>query len=222
MPIFTKPDAAASFPIDTTTPFHPTKALYIADTTELSLTITITDITPILSSPSIHNPVENPEPLLKLAKSTASTLPAILTLTRPTHLSRTWTATDPRSNTKLAELSNPLWSLGKWTIKFPSDSPHSSHDIYLHPAGFATKADEFVKDSVPYFWDVLDGRRLCKLYKATEGRRVEVGRFVGEGVRAREGVLLIEGEGNAGEGVDEVVVGVTFLGVLMRVDSFRA
>jgi hypothetical protein len=49
-----------------------------------------------------------------------------------------------------------------------------------------------------------------------EGRKVEVARFVGESVRAREGVLLVVGD------VDEVVVMVTFLGVLMRVDSFRA
>ncbi|KAK4444451.1 3-phosphoshikimate 1-carboxyvinyltransferase [Podospora aff. communis PSN243] len=218
MPLLSKQDAAASFPIDTTTPFHPTKAIYINDPSEFSLTTTATDITTSVAHllPSLD--VQTTPTLLTTAKSTSPTLPVTLTFTRPNRLSRSWTASEPDSNTPIAELSNPLWSLGKWTITFPSPSSHSSHTIILHPASFASKTDEFVKDSVPYFWDMVEGRKLCKLYRAMEGKKVEVARFVGENVRAREGVLLVED----GKGVDWVVVMVTFLAVLMRVDSFRA
>lgn len=80
----------------------------------------------------------------------------------------------------------------------------------------AARADEFVKDSVPYFWDLVDGRKLCRLFRALDGKKVEVARFLGENVRAQEGVLMVS------EGIDEVVAMLTFFGVLNRVDSFRA
>jgi hypothetical protein len=218
MPLISKQDAAASFPIDSTTPFHPTKAIYINDTSEFSLTTTASDVTASVTHLLPSPDTQSAPTLLTTAKSTSHTLPATLTFTRPNRLSRSWTAGDPAFKATVAELSNPLWSLGKWTITFPSNSPHSSHNIILHPASFTSKTDEFVKDSVPYFWDTVNGRKLCKLYRAMEGKKVEVARFVGEDVRAREGVLLVE----EGKGVDEVVVMVTFLAVLMRVDSFRA
>ncbi|GAB1317940.1 hypothetical protein MFIFM68171_08150 [Madurella fahalii] len=225
--IFSKKDVAASFPVDETTPFHATKAIYIHEGTEFTLTLTMTDVTAAVAA--LLSPNLTTAPLLEAAKSTnrsASTASLItLQLTRPNRMSRTWTATKPgsgsrSSNTAVAELSNPLWSLGKWTIKFPVGSPHSGHDIQLRPAGVATRADEFVKDSVPYFWDVVDGRRLCKLYRAMDGKKVEIARFVGDGARARDGVLVVAGQGE--EGVDEIVVMLTLVGVLNRSESFRA
>ncbi|KXX78523.1 3-phosphoshikimate 1-carboxyvinyltransferase [Madurella mycetomatis] len=229
MPIFSKPDAASSFPVDSTTPFRLIKAFYVNEGTEFSLTFTMTDVTTALEpllSPFIL--VETPPSLLEAAKSAAaSAATPTLQFKRPNRLSRTWTALDPVSGHVVAESSNPLWSLGKWTIKFPplnpaSISPHSEHDIILHPAGVAARADEFVKDSVPCFWDMLDGRRLCKLYRASDGKKVETARFVGASVRGREGVLLI-GEDDQGERrADEVVVMVTLVAVLNRSDSFRA
>ena len=76
---------------------------------------------------------------------------------------------------------------------------------------------------MPYFWDLLDGRRLCKLYRAVDGKKVEIARFVGESVRARDGVLLVAGGDGDGEGgADEVVVMLTLVGVLNRSESFRA
>lgn len=103
-------------------------------------------------------------------------------------------------------------------MKFPAGSTHSSHDIPVYPAGTAARADEFVKDSVLYVWDVEEGRKGCRLFRAADGKRTEVARFVGASKRARDGVLLI-GED---EQVDWVVVGVTCVAVLNRLDSFRA
>lgn len=215
MAIFSKKDAASFFPIDETTPFNPTKAIYIQEPTEFALSVTMTDVTAAITALLPPSANTQPSALLEVAKSATSTAPPTAQLTRPNRLSRTWTATDP-SNGALAELSNPLWSLGKWTIKFPAKSPHSGHDIQLHPAGAASKADEFVKDSVAYFWDLIDGRKLCKLYRALDGKKVEVARFLGENVRASEGVLLIS------EGIDDVVAMLTVFGVLNRSESFRA
>lgn len=226
--IFSKKDAAASFPVDETTPFHPSKAIYIKEGTEFTLALTMTDVTTAVAA--LRSPVLETAALLEEAKSAACTLPITLKLTRPNRISRAWAAMAPTSSsgpgssdTPVAEVSSPLWSLGKWTLKFPAGSPHSAHDILLHPAGFAARADEFVKDSVPYFWDMLeeDGRRLCKLYRARDGKKVEIARFVGKNVRARDGVLLLGAE-EGKEGVDEVVVMLTLVGVLNRSESFRA
>ncbi|KAK5652328.1 hypothetical protein OQA88_10678 [Cercophora sp. LCS_1] len=212
MAIFSKKDAASSFPIDEATPFVPTKAVYIQEATEFALSITITDVT---ASVATHLSPDIQPSLLEGAKSAASTSSPTIKLTRPNRLSRSWTATNP-SGATVADLSNPIWSLGKWIIKFPANSPHSEHDIQLRPASAASRADEFVKDSVPFFWDLIDGRKLIKLYRALDGKKVEVARFLGENVRAQEGVLLV------GEGVDDVVAVLTVFGALNRLESFRA
>ena len=88
----------------------------------------------------------------------------------------------------------------------------------MYPAGTASRADEFVKDSVLYIWAVEDGMALCRLWRAVDGRKTEVARFVGDNKRARDGLLLV-GED---EWVDWVVVGMTCVAVLNRLDSFRA
>lgn len=43
--IFSKKGLAASFLIDETTPFNPAKVIYLKEGTELSLTLTMTDVT---------------------------------------------------------------------------------------------------------------------------------------------------------------------------------
>jgi hypothetical protein len=63
---------------------------------------------------------------------------------------------------------------------------------------------------------MTDGGKLCKLYKAVDGKRSEVARFVGKDTRDRSGVVLIDEES-----VDEVVALVTLAATLNRVESFR-
>ncbi|KAK3394984.1 hypothetical protein B0H63DRAFT_63113 [Podospora didyma] len=217
MGIFSKKDTAASFPVDADNPFRPTKAIYVKEGNEFALSITLADITSLIPEPLLSVTTADEPTLLETATSTdLSTAPTLLKLTRTSRFASNWTATN-FADTKVADLTNPLLSLGKWTITFPAKSAHSNHDILLHPAGFMMRSDEFVKDSVPYFWDVLDGRKLCKLYKAVEGKKCEIARFIGASARDRDGVLLVDDAQ-----LDEVVVGLTCVAVLNRSDSFRA
>ncbi|KAJ5808819.1 hypothetical protein N7474_010088 [Penicillium riverlandense] len=174
MKLFSKRDPAASFPIDIGAPLKATSAVYIKEGNEFTLTITITKVTDILLN-QLDGSDAAIAALITKAKSSASGSKPSLELTRTRRLSSHWTATGA-SGTTVAELSCPILSLGRWTIKFPAESTHSSHDILMRPAGTTARADEFVKDSVLYFWDVLDGRKLCKLYRAIEGKRTEIAR----------------------------------------------
>lgn len=215
MKLFSKRNPAASFPIDISATLKATTAVYIKEGNEFTLTITITKVTDILFN-QLDGSNAAVAALITKASSIASSSTPSLKLTRAGRLSSHWTATDAYG-TIVAELSCPLVSLGRWTIKFPAESTHSSHDILMCPAGMAARADEFVKDSVLYFWDILDGRKLCKLYRATGGKRTEIARFVGPHARARDGVLFMDGEQ-----LNEVVVGLSCVAMLNRSESFRA
>jgi len=229
MKLFSKTSPAISFPIDTANPLKPTRAFLIESGSALTLTTTLKDITPFVSDQLSTLSLGNDGPgkdssaaLTQLhskahAASSSTTAPPSLTLTRPSRISLSWSAVDS-SGTLVAELAGRLWSLGRQTVKFPAGSVHSSHDIPVYPAGTAARADLFVKDSVLYIWDVEDGMTLCRLWRAVDGSKTEVARFVGANKRAKNGLLLV-GED---ESVDEVVVGMTCVAVLNRLDSFRA
>jgi hypothetical protein len=99
---------------------------------------------------------------------------------------------------------------------FPTESPHSSHPIELRPAGMWRREDVFVKDSIPYIWDVLNASALCKPYKVIDNKKVEVARYTAKHSRDSTDVPVVDDKQ-----VDVVVAVMTWPAVLKRSDSFR-
>ncbi|KAH8175076.1 hypothetical protein LIA77_06495 [Sarocladium implicatum] len=125
------------------------------------------------------------------------------------------TKTAESSTTPLATLSRSLLSLGKQTITFPSSSPHSDHEITIAPVGVGRSSHMFVKDSVPYFWDVVEGGTHWRLHKVVEGRRVRVGELSVRRAYGKDCVVVLDGRE-----IGEVVGLVSCVAVLFRMDSF--
>jgi hypothetical protein len=193
-----EPPHAAKYPIDTDAPLHPTKVLYLQPTSGRS--ISMVDITSsVLPKLRIDNaPIGEATSLFVAAKAACPTAQTVLQFQirnggepSPSHLS----IVDPSSDTLLAELSSKgLLSFGPWTVTFPLDSPYSSHDITLQPVGLLSVTDWCTKDSIPYFWDMhaQGGRRVGRLFKAKDGKRIEVGGCFAERVRDKYGVFAFD------------------------------
>ncbi|KAE9367304.1 hypothetical protein N431DRAFT_513597 [Stipitochalara longipes BDJ] len=197
----------ADFPANEETILQPTTVLYTHKSNG-SKNISVIDITD-------HDSNAQSTIDLDVAKAKANGRKPMLELSQDTWYSRTLKATDD-SGAVVAEVSGPLLALGLWTLTFPTESPHSSHPIELRPAGMLRREDVFVKDSIPYIWDVLDAFALCKLYKVMDSKRVEVARYTAKHSRDSTGVLVVDGKE-----VDLVVAVMTWLAVLKRSDSFR-
>ncbi|UNI18553.1 hypothetical protein JDV02_004816 [Purpureocillium takamizusanense] len=100
------------------------------------------------------------------------------------------------------------------TVRFPADSTHCAHDVELRPVSVWAKQETFVKDSVPYLWDMSMGRKSGVLYKTVgldEKQRVPVAKFVAKNWFKNCCVLLLD-EGR----LDAVVTLATCVAVLNR------
>ncbi|KAJ9145379.1 hypothetical protein NKR23_g5267 [Pleurostoma richardsiae] len=215
------------FPVAEDLPLRPTKTLFIGTSgSTFSLTTGIRDVTAVVPAKD----TELTDAALEEVRSKAASQPALMTLARAAWYSFKMEARtgDAASGGVLGSLSTSLLSMGCWTLSFPADSPHSSHEIEMRPVGIGRRAHVFVQESVPYFWDVEEGaeaggsgRCVCRLFKViTAGedgqkKRREIARFVARRSRDREGVLLLDGDA-----ADEVVVGLTCVALLNRLDSF--
>lgn len=187
------------FTLDESTPFSPTTTLYLPKLgnppSKTLVSKVIGDIPPISS--------------LDQATEESNQIP-ILQIQQKSRFSRVFFFLDP-AGAQVAELSGPLLSFGRWKLIFSDDS---THDIDMRPVGTGRRADIFVQDSVPYFWDV-EGR-LRRLFKVVGSTRVEVAQLTSKHTRDRSGVLAID-EGQ----VDVVIAVITAVGTLQRSESFR-
>ncbi|KAB5515529.1 hypothetical protein GE09DRAFT_1159879 [Coniochaeta sp. 2T2.1] len=227
---------ASKYPIDETKPLIPSRCLYLVDKptirfVDLSASSIARTLSPEDDRAHTTSSSHGTADIHTTAKTEGADAPTTLSLNpKPAGaasvLTRTRThlvATTPDNNTPVAELSSGgLWSLGQWSLTFPPDSSHSSHEIKPRPVGVGARADWFVKDSIPYFWDMVHvgiggGRMVYKLFNAVDGKRVEVGRFETLKARDKSGILWLDG----GE-VDEVVACLTVVATVNRVESFRA
>lgn len=104
------------------------------------------------------------------------------------------TMTDSQGN-KLCDLNITFVSFDNSTVKFPAGSPHSRHHIEMYPVddngNDEKKHEAFVKNSIPYFWDMTRGR-VGILYKCLNQQRVEIGRVAGFGFD-KDAVLVLNG-----------------------------
>ncbi|CAJ2501736.1 Uu.00g045890.m01.CDS01 [Anthostomella pinea] len=128
------------------------------------------------------------------------------------------TLTDAGSGEPLCDLNITFVSFGSSTVRFPSGSQHSRHEIELCPVGDGwepQRHEAFVKNSIPYFWDMSDGR-VGVLYKCLNQQRVEIARVAGYGFD-QDAVLVL----NANE-LDEVVAVSTCIILINGRDAMDA
>jgi hypothetical protein len=69
-----------------------------------------------------------------------------------------------------------LKHFGGWNMRFPEKSSRSSHDIEFRPLGLWKKDEVFVKDSIPYAWDISNGKSGL-LHKMVDGQKILVAEF---------------------------------------------
>ncbi|TGJ78393.1 hypothetical protein E0Z10_g10368 [Xylaria hypoxylon] len=105
------------------------------------------------------------------------------------------TMTDGQGN-KLCDLNITFVSFDSSMVKFPPGSEHSRHHIEICPVGESgndeAKHEAFVKNSIPYFWDMTGGR-VGILYKCLNQKRVEIARVAGFGFD-KDAVLVLNGD----------------------------
>jgi hypothetical protein len=114
-----------------------------------------------------------------------------------------------------AEWNVPLLSFGTSELIFPYESQYSSHAITIEPLGTVKRGVKFIKDSVPYEWNVesKDDPAVYVLFKIIGTEKTVVGEFMGEGHQA--GLVVVdEGE------VDPFVAVAGVVAILQRSDSF--
>ncbi|KAI2636506.1 hypothetical protein GGS26DRAFT_498825 [Hypomontagnella submonticulosa] len=208
------------FPLNEDIQLRPTKTFFIhhEGVSGFSKSTIIHDITAIMPADLDINSKGLANTIHSETKANLEKLPVALKLQRSAWYSSSMDVKDG-NDTPVASLSTSLLSFSHWTLSFPADSPHSTHAIEMRPTGVGTRTDIFVKESVPYFWEMFNGPaggRIDKLFKVEDGKRVEVARFVAKHMRDREGALFLDGAM-----VDEVVAAVTCVAVLNRLDSFR-
>ncbi|CAM1510960.1 Fc.00g084730.m01.CDS01 [Cosmosporella sp. VM-42] len=196
------------FPLNDESPLRPTTVLYLHTDNRLSAKLCVYKITDDASA-------GQPTITLDDARAKITDEVLMLELQQDAWYTRTLRAVDD-SGAFVAEISGPLLALGQWKLTFPGESTHSSHAIELRPVGMGRREDVFVKDSVPYFWDLVDSGAVCKLFKVVNGRRVEVGRYTGKRRGRPNGILEVDDRQ-----VDVVVTTMTCAAVLKRSDSFR-
>lgn len=104
------------------------------------------------------------------------------------------TMTDSQGE-KLCDLNITFISFDCSTVRFPPGSSHSRHQIEMCPVGDKgddeKKHEAFVKNSIPYFWDMTNGR-VGILYKCLNQKRVEIARVAGFGFD-KDAVLVLNG-----------------------------
>ncbi|KAH8662618.1 hypothetical protein BX600DRAFT_437990 [Xylariales sp. PMI_506] len=208
--LFQKREPAASYPLDTTIHMQPSKAYYMEQKGNTSL---VTEATSILAD---WTSLEDPGILDRVSAATTGK-PTTFELSHSETSRSAQPVIETASKAAVAELKGGVLSLGHWTISFPAGSAHSSHEIAMRPAGIASRADEFVHNSVPFFWEQTRRHQLMQLFKAADGKRVEVARFIGKKPSAKDGVLLLDEDQ-----IDRLIAVITCVAELHRVESFRA
>ena len=208
------------FPLNEEVRLQPTKVFFIHNegVSGLSKSTLIYDITSIAPAQIDINSKELLNSIHAETKSNLGKQPVALKLHRSSLFSNSMEVKDGNDGA-VASLSTTLLAFSHWTLSFPDGSPHATHAIELRPTGIGSRADVFVKESVPFFWEMVggpSGGRVDKLFRVVDGKRVEVARFFAKHMRDHEGVLFLDRAM-----VDEVVAGVTCVAVLNRLDSFR-
>lgn len=213
------------FPIDESATFSPTRILYLRpgqSTTHCE----ILDVTNNLKSSYRGDPT--PE-LLELAQITLRANPTLAptwTFSKKSKFSKSHLSVFEQPGDKeIAHVNSHFLSFGTSHVHFPPDLSNTTHDITVKPLSIKSRAQSFVKDSVPYAWQPsrLESEQSSKagdlsLFKALARKKIEVAKYASvDGKFELNGLLLIDERE-----VDAVVTVLTLVSVLGQSDTFYA
>ncbi|KAI0898281.1 hypothetical protein F4806DRAFT_493941 [Annulohypoxylon nitens] len=183
------------FPLNTSVVLQPTRAFYLKGCIHFKTTAQILDLSGRLQSPFIgdfsHAFLDEAEQVArKLSSSPAYEIKS------SGNMMRTLKTITDSDGGRVCDLNITFVSFDSSKVRFPKDSPHSRHEIELCPVGGTAggedaKHEAFVKNSIPYFWDMTRGR-VGILYKCLNQKRVEIGRVAGYGFD-KDAVLVLNG-----------------------------
>ncbi|KAI1096275.1 hypothetical protein F5B19DRAFT_227929 [Rostrohypoxylon terebratum] len=183
------------FPINSSVVLQPTRAFYLKGCIHFKTTAQILDLSGRLQTPFVgdfsHAFLDEAEQVArKLASSPAYEIKS------SGNMMRTLKTITDSDGARVCDLNITFVSFDSSKVRFPKDSPHSRHEIELCPVGGRAggedaKHEAFVKNSIPYFWDMTRGR-VGILYKCLNQKRVEIGRVAGYGFD-KDAVLVLNG-----------------------------
>ncbi|KAI1208864.1 uncharacterized protein F4807DRAFT_429778 [Annulohypoxylon truncatum] len=211
------------FPLNTDVVLQPTRAFYLKGCIHFKATAQIIDLSGRLQSPFVgdfsHAFLDEAE---QVARKLSSSSSPTYEIKSSGNMMRTLkTIADGSSGERVCDLNITFVSFGSSTVRFPKDSPHSRHEVELCPVGGRaaggdeSKHEAFVKNSIPYFWDMTRGR-VGILYKCLNQKRVEIGRVAGYGFD-KDAVLVLNGNE-----LDDVVAIATCIILLNGRDAMDA
>ncbi|KAI0125976.1 hypothetical protein BJ170DRAFT_685220 [Xylariales sp. AK1849] len=208
------PFSPEDFPVDEDVYLEPTKVFYLKGTIHFKTDAGVLDLSGKISQPfddfaqgfmkDVKRAADQmkDEPLYEL-KSSGNMMRTVKTMT-------------DSSGEKVCDLNMTFVSFDNSSVRFPSGSEHSRHEVELSPVDDKTKSEDkhecFIRHSIPYFWDMSNGQNGT-LYKVLNQKRVEVGMVSGFGF-AKDAVLAL----NTDE-VDEVVAIATCIILLNGRDA---
>ncbi|TPX08600.1 uncharacterized protein E0L32_009939 [Thyridium curvatum] len=200
------------FPIDTSVSFHPDKIFLLQSALGLNTETRVIDCSETEAPDGLAYPL--PEDFRAqveaFAQKNKDKARPVYVLKRKAWYSMDLAFADQDGN-RLASLSGSLFKLGTRTVTFPEGSPHSAHDIESQLIAPGRSEEVFVKDSNPFFWDMVESKGA--LYKLVDEKRVLIALFAAKHGYTKDWVLLL----NSAE-LDEVVAIATFMMFLNRVD----
>jgi len=204
-------------PVDTSAALKPSKVYFFSSTNGFATSMEVLDVTAELGPDSLSGGItaglrKQVETLLG-ARADHKALEAYR-LAKKSWLAMGMQLRDARSEAPLADLRSTIWKYGLWTFAFPAGSPHASHDVEMKPFAVSKRAQLFVKDSVPFVWE-LDSAHHGVLYRVLDGTRRPIGEFGAEHGYSKDCLFILDGQE-----LDEVVGVASVAALLNRADSF--
>ncbi|KAI1382134.1 hypothetical protein F4677DRAFT_400986 [Hypoxylon crocopeplum] len=212
------PFSPEDFPINEDIVLQPTKVFYLKGCIHFKTTAKILDLSGRVRQPFngdfSHAFLDEAEQAARKAEDS----PAYEIKSSGNMMRTLKTLTDGRSGEKVCDLNITFVSFDSSRVRFPAGSSHSRHEVELCPvegSSDASRHEAFVKNSIPYFWDMTRGR-VGILYKCLNQKRVEVARVAGYGFD-KDAVIVLNGNE-----VDDVVAISTCIILLNGRDAMDA
>jgi len=205
------------FPVDDSVTIQPSKIYFLNSSNGFATSIQVLELVPETSQVSFNGSITTDfrrqvDTAVK-ANNDDKSLEAYR-LSKKSWLAMGMQMCDAKSNAPLVDLGSTVWKYGLWAFAFPPGSPHSTHDIEMKPFAVSKRAQLFVKDSVPFVWE-LDSARHGVLYKVGDRTRRPIGEFGAEHGYSKDCVFVLD------ERELDAVVGVASVAALLnRADSF--
>lgn len=206
--------------VSTDLPFNPTRCFFIAKHGGFTQDIKIYDITSSADMSSYPSSLAEKAPVEKWfaqshkdgSSSIASAPEPFLIVHRNTWYGHTFVG--KVGDTEIATLRGGLASSSKNKLVFPAGSKHCEHDITMKVDSYFNFRDEFVVNSVPFTWAVVNGwsMRQFELRRIVGGEKKVCARFWQPHMQVLQGGVIVVDEGE----VDVMVALMTAMVMLRK------